>query len=89
MTDTQLITIVISLVAVLGAMLLNSSRIVDAKELLRAEIKTLRAETDARVDRLESHMDKRFDAMDRKLDELLRIAGDHETRIGGIEQRAR
>ena len=83
MTDAQLVSIAITVLAIFGTTLINNSRISDinnrigdVKEVLRAEMKAL-----------EARMENRFDRIDRKLDEFLRIVGDHETRITAIEQR--
>jgi len=85
MSDAQLITIAITVLAILGGTLINNSRIGDVnlrigdvKEVLRAEMKAL-----------EARMENRFDRIEHKLDEILRIVGDHETRITALEQRPR
>lgn len=96
MTDTQMITIMIAVLAVLAGTLFNNvrigdmnnrftdtnSRIADTKELLRAEFRKEFAEHNLQFN-------KRFDSIDRKLDEILRIVGDHETRITRLEPRPR
>ena len=78
MTDAQLVAIAITVLAVLGVTLVNNTRIGDVKEVLRAEMHAL-----------EARMDNRFSAIDRKLDEILRIVGDHETRLAAVEHRPR
>jgi archaellum component FlaC len=98
MTDGQIIAIAITVLAVLGGTLVNNSRISDlnsslsnrigdVKEVLRAELNAHRAETDARFMAMTASIDARFNSIDRKLDEILRIAGDHDSRIGRLEER--
>jgi hypothetical protein len=82
MTDAQIIAIAITVLAVLGGTLVNNTRITDVKEVLRAEVR-------ADVAQLTLTMETRFNSIDRKLDEILRIVGDHETRMTRIEQRPR
>jgi len=81
-TDTQMITIMIAVLAVLAGTLFNNvrigdmnnrftdtnSRIADTKELLRAEFRKEFAEHNLQIN-------KRFDAIDLKLDAILSIAG--------------
>ena len=49
-------------------------RMDDLKDVLRAESRAM-----------EARMELRFNSIDRKLDELLRIVGDHEIRISKLE----
>jgi len=74
-TDTQMITIMIAVLAVLAGTLFNNVRIgdmnnrfTDTKELLRAEFRKEFAEHNLQIN-------KRFDAIDLKLDAILSIAG--------------
>jgi len=89
MTDAQILALAITVLAILGGTIVNNSRIGDVKEVLRAELKAHRAETDARFSQFESRMDSRFNSIDRKLDELIRIMGDHDTRIAKLGERPR
>ena len=96
MTDAQIIAIAITVLAVLAGTLFNNSRIGDVnnrfgdinnrisdlKEVLRAEFRS-------DIAQLALTMENRFNSIDRKLDELLRIVGGHETRIAALEQRPR
>ena len=79
MTDLQLITLVVALIVPL---LFNNSRITDTKETLRAEMGKGFVE-------LRLEMNERFNSIDRKLDELLRLVADHDTRITALENRPR
>ena len=71
-------TMALAIIIPLSMLLYSNSRITELKETLRAEMGQLRIE-------LTSTMDTRFNSVDRKLDEILRILGDHETRITKLE----
>jgi hypothetical protein len=86
MTDAQIVAIAITVLAILGGALLNNSRIGDVKEVLRAEF---RADIGQFRSDLTVTKENRFNTIDRKLDEILPIVGDHETRISALEQRPR
>lgn len=85
LTDTQLMTMALAIVLPLSMLIYSNSRITEAKETLRAEMALLRADLTKEIRDLETRMEKRFDSMDRKLDEILRMLGDHETRITRLE----
>jgi low affinity Fe/Cu permease len=102
MTDAQIIAIAVTVLAILGGALINNSRIGDVKEVLRAEfradtgelrsgvkadISELRSGVKADIMQLRMEVNERFNSIDRKLDEILRIVGDHETRITRLEAR--
>jgi hypothetical protein len=80
MTDSQMMTLALAIVIPLSLLIYSNSRITEAKETLRAEIP-------AEIGKLTLTMEMRFNSIDRKLDEILRIVGDHETRITRLEQR--
>ena len=80
MTDPQIMTLALAIVIPLSMLIYSNSRITEAKETLRAEIGQLRSD-------LTLTMETRFNSIDRKLDEILRMLGDHETRITRFEQR--
>jgi hypothetical protein len=84
MTDAQTIASAITVLAILGGALINNARITDVKEVLRAE---LRAEIGQLRNEIKLDLAERFNSIDRKLDEILRIVGDHETRITRLEAR--
>ena len=81
MTDSQIIALSITVLAILGATLINNTRIGDVKEVLRAEM-------DARFTKLDLNLEHRFNSMDRKLDQLLKLVADHDGRIRALENRA-
>ena len=94
-------TLALAIVIPLSMLIYSNSRITEAKETLRAEIALLRSDLlkemvqlegrlESRFNSMESRfnsMESRFNSMDRKLDEILRIVGDHDTRIARLEQR--
>jgi hypothetical protein len=85
LTDSQMMTMALAIVIPLSMLIYSNSRITEAKETLRAEMALLRADLTREIRDLEARMDRRFDSMDRKLDEILRMLGDHETRITKLE----
>jgi hypothetical protein len=87
MNDPQMMTLALAIVIPLSMLIYSNSRITQAKETLRAEIGSLRADLLKEILQLEGRMVTRFNSIDRKLDEILRIVGDHETRITRLEQR--
>jgi hypothetical protein len=93
MTDPQMMTLALAIVIPLSMLIYSNSRITEAKETLRAEIAVLRSDLLKEMVQMEGRMESRFNSMesrfssiDRKLDEILRIVGDHETRITRLEQ---
>ena len=89
MTDTQLLTLAMAVVVPLSLLLYSNSRITDTKETLRAEIGTLRIEMQKEALQIRAEFNERFNSIDRKLDELLRLVADHDTRIRSLEERPR
>jgi hypothetical protein len=79
MSDPQMMTLALAIVIPLSMLIYSNSRITEAKETLRAEIGQLKSD-------LTLTMETRFTSIDRKLDEILRIVGDHETRITNLER---
>jgi hypothetical protein len=87
MNDPQMMTLALAIVIPLSMLIYSNSRITEAKETLRAEIGLLRSEMQKDMMQLRLEFTDRFNSIDRKLDEILRFAGDHETRITALEQR--
>lgn len=87
MTDAQIIAIAITVLAVLGGTLVNNSRLTDVKEVLRAELHKETVQLRLEFTERFLAMERRFDSVDRKLDELLRLVADHETRLRAVEDR--
>jgi len=82
MNDSQIIALSITVLAILGATLVNNARIGDVKDVIRAEI-------DARFAKLDLSLEIRFSSIDRKLDELLRVVAGQDQRIRSVEGRIR
>ena len=71
-------TMALAIIIPLSMLIYSNSRLTELKETLRAEMGQLKNE-------LTLTMETRFNTVDRKLDEILRILGDHETRIVRLE----
>lgn len=56
MTDTQVLTIAIAIVFPLGMLLYSNSRVTEAKETLRAEMRTMKAELEVILQRIENKL---------------------------------
>jgi hypothetical protein len=57
MTDLQILTVGLTVLLPLTALIYSNSRITEAKETLRAEMQTLRVEMNAGFQRLENKID--------------------------------
>ncbi len=88
MTDAQIPAIAITVLVVLAGTMLNNSRIGDVKEMLRADIKNVALQLDKGMLVQFNAMDARFNSVERKLDELIRIGADHDSRITKPEDRS-
>jgi hypothetical protein len=82
-----MLAIAITVPVVLAGTMLNNSRIGDVKEVLRAEIKNVALQLDngmlVRFNAMDGRfnsMEIRFNSIERKLDELIRIGADHDSR---------
>ena len=89
MNDSQIIALSITVLAIIGATLVNNARIGDVKEVLRAEMDARFAKLDLSLELRFHSMENRFNSMDHKLDEFLRVMADHDQRIRVVEQRPR
>jgi ribosomal protein L16/L10AE len=91
MTDAQILAIAITVLVVLAGTMLNNSRIGDVKEVVRAEIKNVALQLEngmtVRFNAMEAADTARFNSIERKLDELIRIGADHDSRITKLEDR--
>jgi low affinity Fe/Cu permease len=96
MNDSQIIALSITVLAILGATLVNNSRIghlngrvSDARDVIWAEVDARFAKLDLSLEIRFNAMVARFNLIDRKLDELLRVVANHDHRIRSIEERPR
>ena len=100
-TDTQLLTKAITLLSIFLAMMVNNhrighldKRIDDMRDVLRAEMRAERAETNVRFGAMDAQfasLDARFSALEGKMDRnqetVLRILADIDRRVGRLEER--
>lgn len=87
MTDAQLLTLAVAIILPLSMLLYSNSRIMEAKETLRAEMTAFRMELQKDNMQLRMEFSARFDSIDRKLDEILRVSADHDQRLTRLEER--
>ena len=86
MTDQQILAISITVLAILAGAVFSNSRIGDLHKRIDDVRDVIRAEFHKDIAEMNLRMEVRFNSIDRKLDEILRIAGDHETRIAALER---
>ena len=92
MTDTQLVTIVIAILASIGALFYNNSRISDLRADIGKHIDSLNKRLDdvnrhieERFDDVNRHIENKYQLLDRKLDRILDTSASHEERIYKLE----
>ncbi len=98
MTDAQMITLGVAILAIFAATLFNNARISDMKSLLSDRL----SDTNGRISDGNRHIDDKFANVHRNIDDkfallsmqiktmeenLLRLIGDHETRIQNLEKK--
>jgi hypothetical protein len=99
MNDAQIIAISITVLAVLAGSVFNNVRIGDVstslnrriddmKEVLRTEMDLRFERIDLRFERMDSAMNQRFERMDSKLDTIINMLGQIDTRVTKLEGRA-
>lgn len=81
MTDAQIIAIAITVLAVLAGSVFNNVRIGDVNTSLNRRIDDMR-------DVLRAEMDLRFERMDSKLDTIINMLGQLESRVTKLEGRS-
>ena len=100
MNDSQIIAIALIFVAAIGSILYNNSRITDLRTDtskgfldLRADLGARLTDTNKRIDDLRDsvtrHIDDKFALLGQQMktmgDNIMRILGEHETRIHKLE----
>ncbi len=96
MNDTQMISISITVFAILAGSLFNNirisdlsskvdTRINDMRDVLRSEMKAIQAETKSEMKVMQVEMNSRFDRLDAKRETLLNMAATHEGRLTALE----
>ncbi len=85
MTDTQVLTIVIAILASLGALVYNNSRITDVGK----RIDDMGKRIDDLRNSVNLHIDDKFALLSQQMktmeENIMRILGDHETRLHKLE----
>jgi DNA recombination-dependent growth factor C len=85
MTDTQLIALALVFVAALGSVLYNNSRITGLRDTVNNRFN----EIGKRFDDVNRHIDDKFALLSQQMkhmeENIMRILGDHETRIQKLE----
>ena len=76
MTDPQLLTVVLTLVAILGSIIANRKSVEDMRDVLRAEAKAGTAELRIDLQRIEN-----------KIDHLSETVALHGTRLEALEKK--
>jgi hypothetical protein len=76
MSDLQLLTIVITLLAIFLAAFFNRKSVEDMRDVLRAEMKTQMIE-------FKAENTLQFTAINNKLDHLLDVVAGHSEKLGG------
>ena len=96
MTDAQMITIAVAILVVFTGTLYNNSRITDLRDSLNRRLDDRFADINKRFDSIDTrfedlirHFDDKFALIDAKLDRILEILADHETRLQRLEQQQR
>lgn len=87
MTGSQVIAMAITVLAVMAGTIFNNSRIGDLNQGINRRIDDTKEVLRAEMKAFEARVDARFGSIDWKLDEILRLVGDHETRITKLEER--
>jgi hypothetical protein len=82
MTDAQMITLMVAILALFAGTLFNNSRITDLRDSMNRRFDDFRND-------INRHIDDKFALLDAKLDRILEIVGDHETRLQRLEQQRR
>ncbi len=89
MADAQILAIAITVLAILAGTLINNTRTGDVKEVLRAELKAHRAETETRMVGFDARFDRLEGKIDRIAETLTAMLTDHGHRLRLLEQRPR
>ena len=99
MNDAQIIAISITVLAVLAGSVFNNVRIGDVssslnrriddmKEVLRTQMDLRLERIDLRFERMDSTINQRFERMDSKLDTIITLLGQLDSRVTKLEGRS-
>ncbi|MGI8990184.1 MAG: hypothetical protein ACR2I2_11460 [Bryobacteraceae bacterium] len=93
-TDIQIFTLAMAVLVPLSLLLLGNSRVTDAKETLRADMRTLNAEFRGEIQAvrgeiaaLRAETNARFDRLESKIDTVLKLLADIDGRVTHLEER--
>lgn len=87
MTDVQLLSIVLTLLAIFGSILYNRKGIEDMRDVLRAEIKSASAEARVELRDAIAPVNLALQRIENKLDHLTETLANHAERVERIERR--
>ncbi len=87
MTDLQLLTLAITLLAIFGAMHGNRKGTEDMRDVLRAELKAGRAETGLELRAATHEINLVLQRIENKLDHYAETQASHSERIEKLEKR--
>jgi len=86
MTDAQLITLCVAIIMPLSLLLYSNSKITDAKETLRAEMKTLGADMRSDSVQLRSDLTLALLRIENKIDHIAEMVASHGERLDKLER---
>jgi hypothetical protein len=86
MTDTQLLTLCLAIIMPLSMLLYSNSRIGEAKETLRAEIKTLGGELRTDSIQLRADLNATLVRIENKIDHIAETQAVHSERLDRLEK---
>jgi hypothetical protein len=87
MTDIQLMSIVLTLLAIFGSILYNRKGIEDMRDVLRAEIKAARAEAGVELRDVIAPINFTLQRIENKLDHYAETQASHAERIERLEKK--
>jgi hypothetical protein len=91
MTDAQMITLAVAILAIFGATLFNNSRITDLRDSVNRRLDDHRGLINLRFDDVIQHIDDKFALLSQQMktmeDNIMRVLGDHEMRLQKLEQK--
>lgn len=86
MTDAQMITLMVAILALFVGTLFNNSRITDLRDSVNRRLDDHRNDMNKSFGEIYRRIDDKFALLDAKLDRILDLVADHETRLQRLEQ---
>ena len=87
MTDVQILTLALTLLGIFAASWFNNSRITDVSNKIDFRVNDLGNVLRAEMKTMETNMGLRLERMDNKIDALLKLVADIDTRVTSLESR--